>query len=104
MDALTEHRYIPESRMSALTVLLVRHAEKPGRNFPGPGMTPEGVEDDKSLVVRGWQRAGAWAALFGSGLGSADYPRPNVIYAAAPEPITEDASFSHRPFQTATPV
>ena len=90
--------------MSALTVLLVRHAEKPGRNFPGPGMTSEGAEDDKSLIIRGWQRAGAWAVLFGSGLVNTDYPRPTAIYAAAPEPIAKDASFSRRPFQTATPV
>lgn len=84
--------------MSALTVMFIRHAEKPGGSFPGDGTT-----DDKSLVIRGWQRAGAWAALFGSDLCSADYPRPNVIYASKPEPVFKKAKFSHRPFETATP-
>lgn len=90
--------------MSALTVMFVRHAEKPGGSFPGNGTTVDGTTDDKSLVIRGWQRAGAWAALFGSDLCSADYPRPNVIYAAKPEPVTKKAKFSHRPFETATPL
>jgi hypothetical protein len=90
--------------MSALTVMFIRHAEKPGGSFPGDGTTFEGTIDDKSLVIRGWQRAGAWAALFGSDLCSADYPRPNVIYAAKPEPVTKKAKFSHRPFETATPL
>ena len=88
--------------MSALTVMLVRHGEKPGGAFPGPGTTPEGVEDDKSLVVRGWQRAGAWASLFVAGPN--DYPRANVVYAAAPRPLTKKAEFSHRPFETAGPT
>lgn len=90
--------------MSALTVMFIRHAEKPGGTFPGGGTAIDGTTDDKSLVIRGWQRAGAWAALFGSDLCSADYPRPNVIYAAKPEPVTKKAKFSHRPFETATPL
>jgi hypothetical protein len=86
--------------MSALTILLVRHAEKPGEDFPGPGLTPDGKKNDKSLVIRGWQRAGAWAALFA--LSPADYPRPNVVYAAKPE---EDGdSKSARPFETSLPT
>jgi hypothetical protein len=40
----------------ALTILIIRHAEKAGEQWPGPGLTLEGVKDDKSLVVRGWQR------------------------------------------------
>lgn len=90
--------------MSTLTVMFIRHAEKPGGSFPGDGTTAEGTIDDKSLVIRGWQRAGAWAALFGSDLSSADYPRPNVIYAAKPKPVFKKAKFSHRPFETATPL
>ncbi|WCS26540.1 histidine phosphatase family protein [Methylobacterium sp. NMS14P] len=90
--------------MSALTVMFIRHAEKPGGSFPGDGTTADGTADDKSLVIRGWQRAGAWAALFGSDLCSADYPRPNVIYAAKPEPVFKKAKFSQRPFETATPL
>ena len=70
--------------MSFLTLLIIRHAEKPGETFPGSGFTENGDEDKKSLVIRGWQRAGAWAALFGSGHGGADFPAPSFIYAATP--------------------
>ena len=68
----------------ALTILVIRHAEEPGEIWPGNGVTDHEIEDDKSLVIRGWQRAGAWAALFGAGRGGADYPAPNAIYAAQP--------------------
>ena len=76
-----------------LTLLIIRHAEKPADdpdsgNWPGPGLTEQGEQDKDSLVIRGWQRAGAWAALFGAGLiaGSAGayYPEPAKIYAATP--------------------
>lgn len=70
--------------MSALTILIIRHAEKPGENWPGPGLTEDGQKDKESLVIRGWQRVGAWAALFGAGLGGTQYPAPQVIYAANP--------------------
>ena len=91
--------------MSALTVLIARHAEKPNENELGSGLTIEGTHDDKSLVVRGWQRAGAWAALFGADLGGNDYPRPGVVYAA--NPVQDDDltgskdERSKRPFETA---
>ncbi len=42
--------------------------------------------------------------MFGSDLCSADYPKANVIYAAKPQPVTKKAKFSHRPFETATPL
>jgi putative addiction module component (TIGR02574 family) len=59
--------------MSALTILIIRHAEKPGESWPGSGLTPDGIIDKKSLVIRGWQRAGSRSALFGVGL----EPRPH---------------------------
>jgi len=70
--------------MEALTLLIIRHAEKPGDAWPGPGLTEQGVADDKSLVIRGWQRTGAWTAMFGAGLGGDSCPEPKAIYAAAP--------------------
>jgi hypothetical protein len=78
-----------------LTLLIIRHGEKPGEEWPGPGLTSEGTPNDKSLVIRGWQRGGAWAALFGAGVGGADYPAPAAIYAANPT-----GSASQRPYET----
>ncbi len=88
--------------MSALTIVVIRHAEKPDESWPGPGLTLAGVEDDKSLVVRGWQRAGSWSALFGAGRGGLEFPQPSVIYAADPNAASEGSS--HRPFATITPL
>ncbi len=88
--------------MSDLTLMLIRHAEKPKENWPGPGLNSDGVEDKKSLVVRGWQRAGAWAALFGPTGACADYPQPGALYAAKPEDI--GAEPSRRPYETIEPL
>jgi hypothetical protein len=88
---------------SPLTVFIIRHAEKPGEIWPGPGLTAEGRTDDKSLVIRGWERAGAWAALFGTPLGAGDFSRPSAIYAANPEADSLDET-SQRPFQTVIPL
>jgi hypothetical protein len=66
--------------MSALTILIIRHAEKQGESWPGSGLMPDGVPDKNSLVIRGWQRAGSWSALFGAGLGGLDYPAPALPY------------------------
>ena len=52
--------------MDSLTLMIIRHAEKPKGAWPGPGLTTKGEIDKKSLVIRGWQRAGAWSALFGT--------------------------------------
>jgi hypothetical protein len=89
--------------MSALTILIIRHAEKPGEFWPGSGLTLEGIIDEKSLVIRGWQRAGSWSALFAAGLGGLDYPAPSVIYAADPNATTGDEP-SQRPYETVIPL
>ena len=88
---------------SPLTIFVIRHAEKPGEIWPGVGLTAEGNTDDKSLVIRGWERAGAWAALFGTPLGTGDFSKPTAIYAANPEADSLDET-SQRPFQTVTPL
>jgi len=93
--------------VTALTVLIIRHAEKPGEAWPGPGLASNGVSDDKSPVIRGWQRAGAWASLFGGGLGGEDFPTPDIIYAANPNTngsAHPDHGPSRRPFETVAPL
>jgi hypothetical protein len=84
--------------MPSLTLLIIRHAEKPGEDWPGPGLTSDGTPDPQSLVIRGWQRSGAWAALFGAGLGGTDYPAPAVVYAANDSRPGDDVS--KRPEET----
>jgi len=89
--------------MATLTVLIIRHGEKIGEQWPGPGLTKQGSPNDKSLVVRGWQRAGAWAAIFGSDLGGADYPRPQRIFAVDPKGDPREKP-TKRPYETVTPL
>ncbi|MDE1150393.1 MAG: histidine phosphatase family protein [Azospirillaceae bacterium] len=86
---------------TALTLYIIRHAEKPGEAWPGPGLTDQGQADDESLVIRGWQRSGAWAALFGAGLDSGDYAAPQAVYAATPGTALSQGP-SKRPFETAS--
>jgi broad specificity phosphatase PhoE len=59
------------------TILLIRHGEKP--DTQNQGVTETGAADDRSLTVRGWQRAGALASLFGASGGP---PAPSRIYAS----------------------
>jgi hypothetical protein len=37
--------------MSAVTVLVIRHAEKPDRGWPGPGLTANGEKDEKRTLI-----------------------------------------------------
>lgn len=87
------------SRTDPLILMVIRHAEKPGEAWPGPGLTHDGKRNDRSLVIRGWERAGAWAALFGSGLAGSDYPAPSALFAAKPE-----GSASQRAADTLRPL
>jgi hypothetical protein len=86
--------------MAALTLFIIRHAEKPDEDWPGPGLTSDGTPDPQSLVIRGWQRSGAWSALFGAGLGGTDYLAPGAIYASNPA----GSGVSQRPFETISAV
>lgn len=67
--------------MAQATILLLRHAEKPGV-LTGAGVDPMGRADPSRLAVRGWQRAGALAALL-AGATHPDLPAPARLYAAA---------------------
>src|SRR4051794_26723434 len=93
--------------MAALTILIIRHAEKPENDHPewGPGLTSHGAPDPEALIIRGWQRAGSWAALFGAHLGGPDYPQPAMIFAANPDCAADDhPEPSQRPYETILPL
>jgi hypothetical protein len=87
--------------MSNLTLFIIRHAEKPDEAWPGPGLTEDGQADNKSLVIRGWHRAGSWAVLFGGSY--RDFPAPGAIYAASPVSGAGE-EVSQRPLQTVRPL
>src|SRR5579871_170729 len=103
----------PDEERTMKTIYVIRHAEKP--DDADAGIDVDGTEDKESLIVQGWQRAGALAVFFGSKEG---LPAPNQIYASAAEKHKEkDASAvekhkndgkvgskSKRPTETVTPL
>ena len=72
-------------------IMIVRHGEKPGKNpgKDGPfGVKQSGEQDEKSLLVIGWQRAGALNAFFapyGTKPANKAIATPDCIYAADPK-------------------
>ena len=90
--------------MSATKIMIIRHAEKPTTTPPPPtdGVTITGAQDKDSLIVRGWQRAGALVVLFDPARGplqSSELATPQFIYATS----TSDAE-GNRPEETITPL
>ena len=101
--------------MPADQIIVIRHAQKPTRKPKHIGIREDGTADPESLTVRGWQHAGALAAVFaGRGSGAADalVARPDVIFAAGAGKKrariggkeVEVGSHSRRPLQTVTPL
>jgi hypothetical protein len=85
-----------------LTVMFVRHAEKPGEDGPPHGINHRGERDPHCLSVRGWTRAGALASLF-SRPPSSTHPMivvPERVVATKPS----DEAKSRREFDTAEPL
>jgi hypothetical protein len=83
-------------------IMLIRHAEKP----PPTGIDTDGSPDKHSLIVRGWQRAGALVPFFErptrDGIAT-----PATIFAATTSDdgaIDADDSKSLRPTETVTPL
>jgi hypothetical protein len=89
------------------TIMLIRHAEKP--TAPPPhGVDENGADDKNSLIVRGWQRAGALVPFFRTPWVQG-IRIPTVIYAAgtSDQPLMidgEDEAKSLRAVQTVTPL
>jgi hypothetical protein len=101
--------------MPADQIIVIRHAQKPTHRPKRIGIRVDGTADPESLTVRGWQHAGALAAVFagpGSGVADALVARPDVILAAGAGKRTERVgdkevvvgSQSRRPLQTVTPL
>jgi broad specificity phosphatase PhoE len=83
--------------MSLKRIMIIRHAEKPGvTNDDGGGVSPDGLPDEESLTVRGWQRAGALVRFFGSQVEM----KPDVVFASGLGP----GSKSMRPMETVSPL
>ena len=90
--------------MPANKIMIIRHAEKPTTTPPPAlnGVTITGAPDKDSLIVRGWQRAGALVPLFSPAHGSlqsAELATPQFIYATS----TSDVD-GNRPEETITPL
>ena len=86
--------------------MLIRHAEKPNTDGSEPlGIAATGQPDAESLTVRGWQRAGALAALFSQ---QAMLRQPQYSALAQPARLIASAvgkgSPSRRPTETLTPL
>ena len=75
--------------MARQTILIIRHADKPGGDG---GVDATGMPDKDSLTPRGWQRAGIWVDLFAPSLAQPPVlPKPNAIFASAPATKAEIA-------------
>ena len=84
------------------TVMILRHAEKPNETdsrLPPFGVDENGRAQPDSLIPRGWQRAGALAAMFGASNLASPFVRPTLLFA----PAYADG-LSHRPGETLTPL
>ncbi len=84
-------------------IMIVRHAEKPADSGKPFGVNPKGEQDAESLIVAGWQRAGALAVLFAPSHGALQNPAlvtPEYLFASGVAKHSE----SERPQETITPL
>ena len=87
----------------ATKIMVIRHAEKPSSSPPPYGVTAKGEREKESLIVRGWQRAGALASFFAPANGSfqdSSLAEPQFLYASKPT----KRNGSRRPIETITPL
>jgi hypothetical protein len=88
---------------TATKIMLIRHAEKPPSNPPPQGVNSNGDLDSESLIVQGWQRAGALVVFFAPSVGpfqNSEIATPATIYASQ----VAKHSNSERPQETVTPL
>jgi hypothetical protein len=96
-------------------IIIIRHAQKPTKKPKHDGIREDGTHDPESLIVRGWQHAGALASIFampGNQPPDARFARPSVIFAAGVGKKEQTiagkkvkvGSHSRRPLETITPM
>lgn len=90
----------PAAKSAQNLIMMIRHGEKPPDSGKPYGITPDGTEDDHSLTVAGWTRAGALVGLFAPDNGEvpAGLRKPDRIYASGA------GEKGQRPIQTVTPL
>jgi hypothetical protein len=84
-------------------IMIIRHAEKPPASGEVFGVTAEGDQDAESLIIQGWQRAGALACLFAPTHGPLQNPElatPQFLLASD----SKSGGGSERPVETITPL
>ena len=83
------------------SICIIRHAEKQLGDGPPHGISIDGSADPESLIVAGWQRAGALISLFAARPGAtAPLPTPSRLFASEIGPH----SHSRRPIETLVPL
>ncbi|WFU04533.1 histidine phosphatase family protein (plasmid) [Rhizobium sp. CB3171] len=72
--------------MAPRKIMIIRHAERPGENSTDLGVDLSGTQDDSSLIVRGWQRAGALVRFFAPEVKDepTEIEQPTALFAARP--------------------
>jgi hypothetical protein len=83
-------------------IMIIRHAEKPQDSGPPFGVTAAGDQDVESLIIEGWQRAGALACFFAPTHGKlqdAKLATPQFLFASESK-----SGGSMRPIETITPL
>src|ERR1700731_4022367 len=91
--------YVDGMNVSPEVIYIIRHAKKPLKP-PLCGVDFEGVQNEHSLLPRGWQRSGALAALFHPDFGPmrAGLRTPTVL--VAPSWGHPGKTAAHRSYQT----
>lgn len=88
-------------KATATKIMIIRHAEKPNGVYQG--ISEKGKPCPDSLIVKGWQRAGALAGLFNplnKSLRKSKLSVPDVLYAS----LAGFHNKSKRPGQTIKPL
>ena len=81
-------------------IMIIRHGEKPPPAPPPSGVHEDGTPHVHSLIVRGWQRAGALVPFFAFPWDPA-IESPTALYSP---PHRGDDGDHGRPYQTLVPV